>query len=290
MNYRHQFHAGNFADVVKHVLLVALVRALQRKPAGCLFLDTHAGRGRYDLAIAANGDSLARRPEWPDGIGRLWTAAAAASPAVDDYLALVRDFDRRQGNLGAEPRFYPGSPVLLRALARPADRLALAELHPAECAALRAVAAGWARVEVREEDGYSAVRALLPPPGRRGLTLIDPPFEAADEFARLAVAVAECGRRFPTGVVAAWYPLTERARAEEFRAAVQAAGASPCLAAELTVAGEDAGLKLRGCGLLVVNPPWGFDGVAREALGELGPRLAQAPGGGWRVDWLVADR
>jgi 23S rRNA (adenine2030-N6)-methyltransferase len=122
MNYRHQFHAGNFADVVKHALLVALVRALQRKDKGCLLLDTHAGRGRYDLAAAAAGDSLARRPEWPDGLGRL-AAAAAGGELLADYLCLVREFDRGQGNLAVEPRFYPGSPGLLRALLRPVCRV-----------------------------------------------------------------------------------------------------------------------------------------------------------------------
>ena len=289
MNYRHQFHAGNFADVVKHALLVALVRALQRKDKGCLLLDTHAGRGRYDLAAASEGDSLARRPEWPDGVGRLAGDAAGLEPLAD-YLGLVRDFDRGQGNLAPEPRFYPGSPGLLRALLRPADRLVLVERHPAECDALRAFAAGWPRTEVREGDGYALLRALLPPPERRGLILLDPPFEAPEEFAWLAAGVGEGLRRFPTGVFAAWYPLTQRARVDEFLHAVSALAPPPCLTAELTVAGESAGLKLRGCGLLVLNPPWGFAAVAQTQLDLLAPRLAQAPGGEARLTWLVPDR
>jgi 23S rRNA (adenine2030-N6)-methyltransferase len=289
MNYRHQFHAGNFADVVKHALLVALVRALQRKDKGCLLLDTHAGRGRYDLAAAAAGDSLARRPEWPDGLGRL-AEDAAGGELLADYLGLVREFDRGQGNLAVEPRFYPGSPGLLRALLRPVDRLVLVERHPAECAALRAFAAGWPRTEVREGDGYALLRALLPPPERRGLILLDPPFEAPEEFAWLAAAVGEGLRRFPTGVFAAWYPLTQRARVDEFLHAVSTLGPPPCLTAELTVAGEAFGLKLRGCGLLVLNPPWGFAPVAQSLLDLLVPRLAQAPGGEGRLTWLVPDR
>jgi 23S rRNA (adenine2030-N6)-methyltransferase len=289
MNYRHQFHAGNFADVVKHALLVALVRALQRKDKGCLFLDTHAGRGRYDLAAAAAGDSLARRPEWPEGLGRLGAEAAGPEPLAD-YLGLVREFDRAQGNLAPEPRFYPGSPGLLRALLRPVDRLVLVERHPAECAALRAFAADWPRTEVREGDGYALLRALLPPPERRGLILLDPPFEAPEEFAWLAAAVGEGLRRFPTGVFAAWYPLTQRARVDEFLHAVATLAPPPCLTAELTVAGEFTGPKLRGCGLLVLNPPWGFAPVAQGLLDLLVPRLAQAPGGEGRVTWLVPDR
>src|SRR3954464_9405613 len=130
MNYRHHFHAGNFADVMKHVLLVRLIRALQKKEKGFLYLDTHAGRGRYDLEAAAMGDTTARKPEWPDGIGRLWSRTDTPD-AVAGYLALVRDFDRQRGNLTAAPRYYPGSPWLARLLARPVDRLALWEKQPA---------------------------------------------------------------------------------------------------------------------------------------------------------------
>ncbi len=288
MNYRHQYHAGNFGDVMKHVLLVALLRALQKKDRGFLTLDTHAGRGRYDLEAAATGDTLARRPEWPEGIGRLWDQPNGPD-AWREYLGLVRGYDRRAGNLAASPRFYPGSPALVRAVARPVDRVVLCEKQPAECRALRAVADGWPRTEIRETDGYAAVRALLPPPERRALVLIDPPFEAADEFSRVAEAVAEGLRRLPTGVFAVWYPLTARARSDEFIGAVLALDSPPCLTAELTVAGAESGLKLRGCGLLVLNPPWRFDETARETLGFLVPRLAQAPGGAADVQWRVSD-
>lgn len=147
MNYRHQFHAGNFADVMKHALLVQLVRALQRKERGFLYLDTHAGRGRYDLAAAAQGDSLARAPEWPAGVGRLWQESDLPE-ALREYQSLVQAFDRQAGNLEREPRFYPGSPLIVRALARPQDRLLLCEQHPAECAALRAEFARDRRVSV----------------------------------------------------------------------------------------------------------------------------------------------
>ena len=289
MNYRHQFHAGNFADVMKHALLVRLLRALQKKETGLLYLDTHAGRGRYDLAAAAMGDSLARRPEWPDGIGRL-AGAREVPAAVADALALARTFDERAGNFAPRPRFYPGSPWFARLIARPQDRLALCEKHPAECAALRAEFQFSPRTTVQEMDGYVALRALLPPPERRALVLIDPPFEAQDEFAQMAAALGEGLRRFPSGVYVVWYPLTERARVDEFFNAVLQLRPPPTLAAELTIAGESAPIKMKGCGLLVLNPPWQFDREAAAMLAWLAPALAQAPGGGGRVTWLVPER
>lgn len=291
MNYRHQFHAGNFADVMKHALFVRLLRALQRKEKGILYLDTHAGRGRYDLAAAAAGDTLARRPEWPEGIGRLWSQPAGDVPDVlGEYLALVRDFDRRAGNLADPPRFYPGSPWLAHAMARPVDRLVFCEQHPAECGALRAEFAGLPRVAVLEDDGYTAVLAQLPPRERRALLLIDPPFEEADEFARLAQALAEGLRRFASGTYAIWYPLTARAKVDEFLTAVRILAPPPTLAIELDIAGADAAIKLKGCGLLVLNPPWQFDAEARTIVNALADLLAQAPGAAGRVQWIVPER
>jgi 23S rRNA (adenine2030-N6)-methyltransferase len=288
MNYRHHFHAGNFADVMKHALLVRLVRALQKKEKGLLYLDTHAGRGGYDLAAAATGDALARVPEWPDGIGRLATRRDLPE-ALADYATLVRDFDRRAGNAGETPRFYPGSPWIARLLARMQDRLVLVERQPAECAALRDEFQFSPQTTVQEMDGYVAVRAVLPPPERRALVLIDPPFEAQDEFAQIGAALGEGLRRFSSGVFAVWYPLTERARVDEFFAALRALKPPPSLAAELTIAGEQVAMKMRGCGLVVINPPWQFDREAEAMLAFLGEALAQAPGGGGTMRWLVPE-
>jgi 23S rRNA (adenine2030-N6)-methyltransferase len=291
MNYRHHFHAGNFADVMKHALLVRLLRELQKKEKGFLYLDTHAGRGRYDLASAATGDSLARKPEWPDGIGRLWTLPERGLPeGLKDYLNLVRDFDRRSGNLEAQPRFYPGSPWIARMLARPADRLALCEKHAADCSALRTEFAGLPRVAVDETDGYSGVRAMLPPPERRALVLIDPPYESQDEFVLITRAVEAGLKRLRSGVFAIWFPLTTRARLDEFFKAVRELNPPSALAAELTVAGESSTLKMKGCGLIVINPPWQFESVATPILQYLSRELAQEPGGGARVEWLVREK
>ncbi|HUR60609.1 MAG TPA: 23S rRNA (adenine(2030)-N(6))-methyltransferase RlmJ [Opitutaceae bacterium] len=289
MNYRHHFHAGNFADVMKHVLLLQLMRALQAKEKGFLHLDTHAGRGRYDLAAAATGDSLARKPEWPDGIGRLW-GRTDLPPAIAEYVGLVREFDRRAGHDGTQVQSYPGSPWIARLAARQQDRLVLCEKHPEECAALRGEFARSDGVTVQETDGYVAIRASLPPPERRALILIDPPFEAQDEFAQMTTALAQGLQRFASGVFALWYPLTERARLEDFFRALRDLKPPPMLVAELLIAGEDAPLKMKGCGLVVLNPPWQFDREAAGPLRFLAEALQQAPGARGRVEWLVAER
>jgi 23S rRNA (adenine2030-N6)-methyltransferase len=288
MNYRHAFHAGNFADVFKHALLVQLARALQRKEKGFLYLDTHAGRGSYDLTAAARGDTLARKPEWPDGIGRLWEKPGLPA-ALADYVTLVRDFDRENGHTPGAPRFYPGSPRLVQRLARPQDRMALCEKQPGECAALRAELALAHRATVHEMDGYAALRAMLPPPERRALVLVDPPFESQDEFAQIAAALREGLRRLPGGMFALWYPLTERARVDDFFAELLALKLPPALALELAIAGEGSGLKMRGCGLVVINPPWQFDREAEKFLPVMVELLAQAPGADTIVHWLVPE-
>ncbi len=287
---------------MKHALLTQLVRGLQKKEKGFLYLDTHAGRGAYDLTVAATGDTLARKPEWPDGVGRL-TGRGDWPEAIAAYVAMVKAFDgsrRAGGGRGTDAaagaaegsggvKFYPGSPWFVRELARPQDRLALCEKQPEECAALREEFLFSARTTVQETDGYGAVRAMLPPPERRALVLIDPPFEAQDEFAQVAKALGEGLRRFPSGVFAVWYPLTERARVDDFFAVLRGLRPPPMLAAELMIAGYAAPVKLKGCGLAVINPPWQFDREAGAMLDYFGRVLAQAPGGGGRVEWIVPE-
>jgi 23S rRNA (adenine2030-N6)-methyltransferase len=290
VNYRHSFHAGNFGDVMKHVVQLQLFRALQNKEKGFLYLDTHAGRGSYDLAAAAVGDSLARTPEWPNGIGRLCATDESLPGLLAEYVALVRQFDRQQGNLTEPIRFFPGSPALARLLRRPVERLALCEQQPGEYAALQREFAGARRVSVHPTDGYAAVRAMLPPPERRALVLIDPPFEAADEFRRMVAAVSEGLERHPAAVFALWYPLTERARVSEFFGQLQALPLPPTVVLELAVAGEQAVQKMKGSGLVVINPPWQFGAAAEPVLRCLSRLLAQTPGGGHRIEWLVPER
>ncbi len=292
MNYRHHFHAGNFADVMKHALLIELVRAMQRKPKGCLLLDTHAGSGAYDLSLAGTGETLARKPEHPDGVGRIW-GKTGLPPLLTDYEALVRAFDGIRRETGpAEgaseaPKYYPGSPWILRSLSRPQDRLVLCERHPEECEALRMSFGREKGVVIREMDGYQAVAALLPPPERRALVLIDPPFEDADEGDRIVEALREGLRRLPAGTFAVWYPLTGRAKPDALLGELAALALPPTLAVELVI--DPAAPKMRGCGLLVVNPPWQFDSVAGPVGRQLAATLAQAPGAGASLRWLVPE-
>jgi 23S rRNA (adenine2030-N6)-methyltransferase len=264
VNYRHAFHAGNFADCVKHAVLVWLVRAMARKPAGFCVLDTHAGVGGYDLSAGP----AARTGEWRAGIGRL---LGNPPPELADYLGLV-------ASLG----LYPGSPRLLRALLRPQDRLVCCELHPEDVVALRRAFRGDGQVSVHHRDGWEALTALLPPKERRGLVLIDPPYEAADEFDRLAAGIRRAHRRFPAGVLAAWYPIKARAPARGLRMALRE-GVRDVVAVELCLREPlDAG-RLNGCGLAVVNPPFGFEAamaplmqamLAGLGTGEAGAEVA----------------
>ena len=263
MNYRHQYHAGNFADVMKHALLVQLIRSLQQKEKGFLFVDTHAGRGAYDLKAGASGLTLERTPEWPEGIGRLWDRTDL-SPELADYLGLVKAYNIERGHKGPLPRFYPGSPTIARLLRRPQDRIALYEQHPEEAQSLgsRFNERG---ISVEQADGYRAAAALLPPPERRGLMLIDPPFEAADEWKQIAGAVQNAFERLESAVIAVWYPIADRANRRGFTDFWEGGALPPTLAAELIVAPGDPGLQ--GCGLLVFNPPWRFDQKAKT-LGD----------------------
>ncbi|MDE2008052.1 MAG: 23S rRNA (adenine(2030)-N(6))-methyltransferase RlmJ [Rhodospirillales bacterium] len=258
MNYRHAFHAGNFADVMKHAVLIWLLDAMARKPKPFFVLDTHAGPGFADLGA---GPAM-RTGEWRGGIGRLLDAEAP--DVLTPYLTLIQ-------RLG----LYPGSPAIIRAMLRPGDRLAACELHPEDHAALRARFAGDRQVGIHHRDGYEAVKALLPPPERRGLILLDPPFEAADEFARLAEALRAGLARFPAGVFAAWYPIKHRAPVRDFLGALQSFGIRDMVAAELWLRAPLDPARLNGCGMLIANPPFGFEAEIPPLLDALSLALAE---------------
>jgi 23S rRNA (adenine2030-N6)-methyltransferase len=289
MNYRHHFHAGNYADVFKHVIQLQLIRAMQRKDKGFLYLDTHAGRGGYDLSVTSVlPDGGSREPEYPAGIGRLW-GQPALSPVLADYVTLVRRFNDRQGATGAEVKFYPGSPWIAKLLLRPQDRMALFELRPDDAEALDFDFARESRVTVQAMDGYIGLKAMLPPPEKRVLVLIDPPFESKAEFTGVLRGLSDALRRMPGAVIAVWYPITARARTDEFHYAVREF-ATPALVAELAIAGDDSELRMKGCGLLVLNPPWQVDGEIRGILPELKQRLQVDSGSSVRGQWLVPDK
>lgn len=288
MNYRHSYHAGNFADVFKHVVLGRLISGLKRKEKGFLYLDSHAGRGRYDLLAAERGDTLARRPEWPEGIGRMLVRNDLPD-AVRTYVVGVRDFDRRAGNLGSALRFYPGSPWLAKGWLRPQDRMALCELQPAEHAALAAEFGRQSRVSIQVMDGYAAIRALLPCPEKRALVLIDPPFESAGEWKDIVDAVEAGLVRMPAATFAVWYPLTVRARVDAFAAELRRLRLPPTWMADVAIAGESSGLKMRGCGIAVINPPWQLDQEIAPLADWLAGALAQAPGQTGSLTWLAQE-
>ncbi len=286
MNYRHHYHAANYADVFKHALLLLLMRAMQRKEKGFLYLDTHAGRGGYDLTTApVPPGGREREPEWPAGIGRLWGRDDVPG-AAGELVALIRRFNERTGVAAGALQSYPGSPWIARLLARPQDRLALCELREDDAEALGHEFRGEPRVSVHKMDGYTALKAMLPPPERRALALIDPPFESKGEFADLLAGLRGALRRLPGGTYAVWYPITERARADEFHESVRELE-TPALAAELNIAGDGAQIRMKGCGLAVLNPPWRIEGEIAAMLPALKDLLAADAGASARSVWLV---
>lgn len=281
MNYRHIFHAGNFADVFKHTLLLPLIRGMQRKEKGFLFLDTHAGLGAYDLASVPAGRTL----EYADGIARLWTAENA-HPIVREYVGLVRRFNLERGGTEAAPRHYPGSPRLASMLLRPQDKLALSELHPDDFAALRDEFRRDRQVGIQKIDAYSALRAWLPPPERRALVLIDPPYEDREETTRLHDAIDAMLTHFPSGTYVIWYPITDRSGTDAFKSTLRTLPLPPTLAVELVIYASERADRLNGCGLLVLNPPWQIADELRSTAEALRDALAVEPGARATLDWL----
>ena len=269
MNYRHGYHAGNFADLLKHAALCELLRLLTAKDKKLFVLDTHAGAGGYDL-----GGSQARRTgEAEAGIGRLMAESRTGMPAaVARYLAAVQAYDRKFGPPGGALHRYPGSPRLVRAALRPGDRFIACEKHPGEALLLKREFAGDRAVEVRQADGYHAIKSNLPPVERRALVLIDPPFEATDEFEVLARAVRHGLRRFATGCYAIWYPVKDEPAVEAF---IQSLVETQYLRMELDLGPRTPEGKLAACGLVVINPPWKFEEAMREALPWIAARLGE---------------
>jgi len=279
MNYRHVFHAGNSADVFKHAVLVLLLKALQKKEAPFCYLDTHAGAGRYDLA----GASARRTNEAEGGIARLW-GTGDLSPALGDYLEAVRTL-----NPSGRLRYYPGSPRLARRFLRAQDRMILVERAPEEFVALKKEFAADRQVTVQQQDGYAALKAHLPPKERRGLVLLDPPYEAVDEFAQVSSGLEAAHARWSGGVYAIWYPIKERRETQRFLQALAASGIRKILCAELALYPEDNALRLNGCGMAIVNPPWQLDAALERLLPELLERLRQVAAGRAQVRWLVPE-
>jgi 23S rRNA (adenine2030-N6)-methyltransferase len=257
MNYRHAFHAGNFADVAKHLALVSILTHLKKKTQPFAVIDTHAGRGLYPIKEGA----AARTGEAAGGIAKL-DALHDAPGLVGQYLAAVRSFG---------DGLYPGSPLIAAKLLRPQDRLIAIEKHPEEAAALKHNLHQWRIAFAEDADGYSRLPALLPPKERRGVILIDPPFEADDEFAQAARAFTAAYRRFATGVYLLWFPVKLASAADAFGGEVLAAGAKKVLRIDVSIApvSHNGKERLSTAGVIVVNPPFGMAEEMQSALGEV---------------------
>jgi 23S rRNA (adenine2030-N6)-methyltransferase len=295
MNYRHAFHAGNFADVMKHIVLVRVIEYLKQKPKPFRFIDTHAGIGLYDIS----GDEARRSGEWRDGIGKLLCdegfAARDVEPGseiaglIQPYLDVLSAVNGGQNGAGQPLRYYPGGGEIARRLLRADDRLVLNELHPEDARAQRRHMAGDERVKTLQLDGWTMIKSVLPPKERRGVVLVDPAFEVAGEFQRLEMVLSDATERFATGVTLLWYPIKAASGAEAFVKRMANSGHKRLLQTELLVRHRDTLQGLNGCGLLIHNPPYGLDDQLKLIMPYLAKRLTQQAGAGAHVTWLAGE-
>lgn len=293
MNYRHAFHAGNFADVVKHVALALCFERLNAKDAPYRYIDTHSGIGLYDF----EGDEAGRSPEWKDGVGRVWDAEANAAAEVRAALAPWLEVIRRLNTDGL--KHYPGSPLIAGEMMRKSDAIRLCELHPESAVVLREAMGRDKRVKIEERDGFDALPAYLPPPERRGLVLIDPPFEAGTsgrklDFEWMLTAALKAVKRWPQGTYVFWRPIKDLEAVQQFDGdlvsmLIEQGGiaAEKLLVADLWVRAIGEG-KLAGAGVVIVNPPYGVEQHLRAAMPWLCDLMAQGAGAGWRLETAAA--
>lgn len=290
MNYRHAYHAGNFADVFKHIVLTRALLYLQRKEQAVRVIDTHAGIGRYDLGGVEAGKTL----EWRGGIEQVLEAKAKGTvPApvlelIAPYLDII-EAENAGGKNNGHLRYYPGSPLLARRLMRPQDRLSALELHPQDAKTLAALFEGDYQTRVTELNGWLALGAHLPPKEKRGLVLVDPPFEIAGEFDRLVDGLVKAHRRFASGTYALWYPVKDRREVNRFINTLKETGIAKILRLELSVRAASLEERFDGTGMIVVNPPY----LLKEEMGKISPWLATLFGennqGNYRIEWINGE-
>jgi len=280
VNYRHAYHAGNFADVIKHVVLCRLLSYLKLKDKPFFVLDSHAGRGLYDLSA----EEALRTQEAQDGIFKLDKATDVPSE-IETYLSLVRRLNPQKGEINQ----YPGSPLIIKNFLREKDRLVAVELHPQDVIYLRKALKNDYRIHVEARNGYEAVKALLPPLERRGLVLIDPPFEQTDEFQNLNKALIEAQRRWPTGTYAVWYPIKSRPPVDKFLKSLSNMAFKEIWVAELAPFSYDNPQRLNGCGLVLINPPYVFEAELTRILPWLCHLLSHEAGASWRLERLIPN-
>lgn len=278
MNYRHAFHAGNFADVMKHALIVRIIAYLQRKDTPIRVVDTHAGIGLYDLTA----DEAERTGEWVDGIGRLDRPfGPPVEMLLEPYRRIIGAVRARHG-----ASTYPGSPAIVREMLRRQDRGVFVELHPSDNAVLNERFNAVANLKVMHLDGWTALHALIPPKEKRGLVLVDPPYEKPNELERLGAELLAALRKWPTGIFAGWYPIKDIAPVERLAAAVDERSTCPVLRLELLVDDPRDPLRLNGCGLLVLNPPYALREEAEILLPALAERLSRRGYAAYRCEAL----
>lgn len=282
MNYRHVYHAGNFADVLKHIVLSRIIIHLQRKDKAFRVIDTHAGVGRYDLA----SDKAQKTGEWQHGIGRLLKEGLpeVLTTMLKPYIDLMEV--NEQGKLLS---FYPGSPLVARKLLRKQDRLSLTELHPKDAEQLQTLFAGDYQVRVNELDGWLALGAHVPPKEKRGVVLIDPPFEKLDEFEKLEQGLANAHKRWAGGTYCLWYPVKNQRTTNDFADNITALNIAKTLRVELYIRKPDQVDGLNGCGLIIVNPPFTLFDELKHLLPWLAKLLRQGEGSGYKIEWLNGE-
>ncbi|MBA5775787.1 23S rRNA (adenine(2030)-N(6))-methyltransferase RlmJ [Stappia sp. F7233] len=299
MNYRHIYHAGNIGDVLKHVVLAAVIEYLKRKPAAFRVIDTHAGIGLYDLS----SEEARKTGEWQGGIGRILAAAAlmpgGVRPILAPWLRIVAEvngIDTSSPSGDALPEMaaealiaYPGSPEIARKLLRRQDRLTLTELHARDFKTLSGRYAGDFQTKVIELDGWLALGSFLPPKERRGVVLIDPSFEDTREFTKLAENLIKGWRRWESGTYIAWYPIKDMAAVRRFHKRLVESGLRNILAVSLSAGRPTADGVMKSSGLLIVNPPWTLEDDLKRALPWLASTLATGAGAGWELEKLVDE-
>lgn len=291
LSYRHSFHAGNHADVVKHIVQSLILDALNQKETPYVYHDTHSGVGRYDLTH----EWSEKTGEYKQGIARLWQQAHSAELplAIQSYLHTVELLNRHTSSQGSftspiELRYYPGSPRVAKALIRPQDRMVLTELHPSDYPLLEQEFERDRQVKIYKEDGFQRLKASLPPKERRGLVLIDPPYELAHEYRDVVNAIAQSYKRWATGIYAIWYPVVNRCDVEDMIDGLKALNIRKILQIELGVSPDTNQRGMTASGMIVINPPWKLEEQMREILPFLQQTIAPITGH-FKVEWIVPE-
>lgn len=279
LSYRHSFHAGNYADVLKHIVQLLILEALQQKEKGFLYLDTHAGAGLYSL----QSFEAEKTAEFTEGIGYLWER--------DDLPEIVRHYLQqvKQVNPKDKLNFYPGSPLLAANVLRPQDRAILTELHPSDYPLLRKNMQKFSNIQVKRENGFQQLKSILPPKERRGFVLIDPPYELKEDYQLVVDAIVEGYKRFATGTYAIWYPVVLRQQIKKMIHSFEATQIRKILQIELGIRSDSTQRGMTASGMIVINPPWKLESQMREILPYLSEVLAPAGTGHWSVNWVTPE-